>query len=100
MVKVVLLPTAHQDLERIYDFLHGNDITADVLARLGDAISAGLSILEEFPEAAPMSTAPPMRLLFIPFGRNGYVVAYNYIAAEQTVFIVNICHSRELSLFK
>lgn len=92
MPKIVWLPEALEDTQRLFDFL--DDKSPAAAARAAQTILKGANALAEFPEVGrPMNDGTGRRELFIPFGAGSYVL--RYILEGQTVFIIRVWHSRE-----
>ena len=91
-MKVVWLPEALADLERLYDFLVDKDPAA--AARAMRTIDSGADSLEAFPELGrPIGDDTGRRELFVPFGAGAYVLRYRI--HHNTVVIIRVWHSRE-----
>jgi len=91
-VKVLWLPEALVDLERVFDFLLARD--AGAAERAVRAIESGADRLMEFPEIGqPLGDGTWRRELFIRFGAGGFVLRYR-IHRDQAV-ILRLWHSRE-----
>ena len=86
-------PRAINDLERLRNFLNGNNIA--VARRAIQKILVSLKTLESNPEMGRQieDRSDEYRELMIPFGRNGYVAAYRY--ADGELMILGVWHQRE-----
>ena len=94
-MKLVFLPEALDDIERLYSFLieAGNPLAAQK-AML--ALDEGVQMLQESPYlGVPMKSDPAYRQLFIPFGKRAYVLRHRFDAASDTLVVVRVWHSRE-----
>lgn len=85
---------AADDLQRLFDFLAEQDISA--AERALDAIIKAISMLQNFPfscrKAAPDN--PFLRELIISFGNAGYVALFE-VENANTVTILAVRHQRE-----
>ncbi|MFZ2172407.1 MAG: type II toxin-antitoxin system RelE/ParE family toxin [Methylococcaceae bacterium] len=89
MSKIVWLPEALEDTQRLRLFLEDKNPTA--AARV---LQAGAKRLAGFPEMGqPMNDGTDRRELFLPFGTGSYVL--RYITDKQTVVIIRAWHSKE-----
>lgn len=92
MSKIVWLPEALEDAERLFSFLRDKNTNAAI--RYAQALLAGTRLLASFPEAGrPMNDDTQRRELFIAFGNGGYVL--RYIIDAETVAIIRVWHSKE-----
>lgn len=89
-----LTGAAADDLQRLFDFLAGEDLPAAVRAR--EAIAQAFDFLIAFPFACRKADQqrPWLREMVISFGRAGYVALYE-IDDDQTVTILAVRHQRE-----
>lgn len=90
--RLIWLPEAVKDLDRLYQFLLTNDPEAATRAiqRIRDAAS----ILRDHPEIGrPYPPLPEFRELSIPFGSRGYVLRYRVTA--EAIVVVRVWHSLE-----
>jgi plasmid stabilization system protein ParE len=94
MPQVILLPDAQRDLIRLKAFLKEKD--PEAAGRVNFTVKTALRRLTRFPESAPLSMHPPVRLLHIPFGQAGYLAGYVYDGAADTVFVVFVQHEKEM----
>lgn len=93
-MKFVVLPAAEHDIDRLYEFLIGNSPLAAQKAML--AIDEGFALLRENPQlGVEMDGWPGYRQLFVPFGKNAYVLRYRIDSARETLVVVRIWHGRE-----
>lgn len=88
---------AHQDLERLYDWLlqrAEGDFT--VAERALEAIADGIVVLELAPLSCRKATAadPFLRELVIGFGASGYVLLFE-VEDSRTVTVLAVRHQRE-----
>ena len=91
-MRVLWLPEALDDLERLFEFLlERAPVAAERAMR---AIESGAESLTEFPERGrPMGDETGRRELLIPFGAGAYVVHYRL--HRDDVVIICVWHSRE-----
>ena len=91
-MKVVWLPEARDDIQRLYEFLIDKDPrAAEQAAR---AIQLGGRRLEELPRIGRrMDDDTERRELFIPFGAGAYVLRYRI--HHDIVVVIRVWHSRE-----
>lgn len=92
MALVIMSQAALLDSTRLFDFL--DKLDPDAAVKAGEAISAGISRLERFPESVPPFNEE-YRILTVPFGKRGYSVAYVYFADTDEVIILGIKHQSE-----
>lgn len=91
MSRVIWLPEALRDIERLYDFLAEKDTRAARNAIL--CIQAAARQLEFFPEIGkPMGDG--RRELFAAFGAGAYVLRYRLEQSGKPV-VIRVWHSRE-----
>ena len=85
---------AHEDLERLFDFLLEVDL--ELAERAIEAIEKATHILQDFPFTCrkAQSDNPFIRELVIPFGSKGYVALFE-IEDNHTVTILAVRHQRE-----
>ena len=93
-MKLVVLPEADKDTDRLYEFLIPNNPLAAQKAML--AIDEGLAMLQENPYLGPkMDDRPDYRQLFVPFGKSAYVLRYRIDQEKDVLAVVRIWHGRE-----
>ncbi len=93
-MKVVLLPEAEGDIDRLYDFLVNSNPLAAQKAVL--AIDEGITLLSKTPYlGVELQVRPDYRELSIKFGKSAYVLRYRILPEEDLAVIVRIWHSRE-----
>ena len=91
-MRILWLPEALDDLERLYDFLVERDPVA--AERAIRTIEEGVDRLAELPELGrPMDDDTGRRELFVPFGAGAYVLRYRL--HQDTAVILRVWHSRE-----
>jgi plasmid stabilization system protein ParE len=91
-MRILWLPEALVDLERLYDFLVERD--PEAAERAIRTIEDGADRLGELPELGrPMDDDTGRRELFVPFGAGAYV--FRYRLHQDTVVILRVWHSRE-----
>lgn len=85
---------AHDDLQRLYDFLLEKDHGA--AERALAAIRHGTDLLRAFPFSCRKADAdnPFLRELIVPFGASGYVMLFE-IEDGQTVTVLAVRHQWE-----
>lgn len=93
MARIIWLPMALQDVQRLHAFLAPKN--RDAARRAVRAIRYGVKALEAHPEMGrPVEDMPPeFREWFIPFGQSGYVTLYRYDGRQ--VAILAVRHGRE-----
>lgn len=91
-MRVVWLPEAFEDVERLYGFLIGKDALA--AERAMRAISSSADRLQDLPEIGrPMGDDTGRRELIVPFGAGAYVLRYR--VHRDTVVVIRVWHNRE-----
>jgi plasmid stabilization system protein ParE len=96
MSQIVYSENARNDLVRFAEF--SKAIKSGLEKRVIKIIFEGIDRLKAFPEIAPPSQHERfqhMRELFIPFGKNGYCVLYEYQAETGIILINAIRHAKE-----
>jgi addiction module RelE/StbE family toxin len=94
-VKLVFLPEAVEDIDRLFHFLNSIDPRSAQKAML--ALDEGIELLLENPLIGPkMKGRSGYRQLFVPFGRNAYVLRYRIDELRDVLVIVRVWHGREL----
>ncbi len=85
---------AQKDLERLFNFLAGENFSAAVLARA--AIEKAYDFAESMPFACRKAeeSNPFLRELVIPFGKSGYVALFE-IENDEILTVSAIRHQRE-----
>lgn len=92
MTRILWLPEALDDVERLHDFLIRKNPAA--AARAIRAILNGAGRLQELPELGrPLADGTDRRELVVQFGAGAYVLRYR-IDREAAV-IIRVWHSRE-----
>ena len=93
-MKLVFLPEVHGDIDRLYNFLKDKNPRSAQKAML--AIDEGIDMLLDNPfMGVRMENRPEYRQLFVPFGRDAYVLRHRVDESEDALVIVRIWHSRE-----
>lgn len=93
MTKLLWLPEALADVERLHGFLKGMDELA--ASRCVETILKGSKLLRATPRLGrPMPDELDRRELFMQFGAAAYVLRYKLEDAD-TVVIIRVWHSRE-----
>jgi plasmid stabilization system protein ParE len=91
-MKLVWLPEARHDIQRLYDFLLAKNPRA--AERAVRAIQLGAEKLRQLPRSGrPMDDESGRRELFVPFGVGAYVL--RYMLHEASVVVLRVWHSRE-----
>jgi len=91
-MKLIWLPEAKDDVDRLYIFLM--DINPASAAKALQGILDGSQNLQEYPHSGkPMPDETGRREYFIPFGAGSYVLRYKL--SEETIVIIRVWHSRE-----
>lgn len=92
MTRLVLMPAALADLERIRDFLlvHDPDNAEERLLEL----TVALDVLTHAPEIGRRA-GQRARELVIGRAARGYVARYEYVPRLETAFILQVRHQRE-----
>jgi plasmid stabilization system protein ParE len=93
--QVHLTAGAHQDLDRLYDFLPEVDVHA--AKRALDSIEEAFRLLAYSPfscRKATLQQSPLWRELLIPFGHSGYIALFE-LEDNRTVTICAVRHQRE-----
>ncbi len=91
-MKLIWLPEAGDDIERLFEFLvEKNPVAAQ---RAMQAILESSKQLPEHPRVGPrMDDDTERRELFVPFGAGAYVLRYRL--HYETVIVLRVWHSRE-----
>ncbi len=91
-MRLVWLPEARDDVQRLYDFLIDKDPRA--AERAVRAIQLGAERLQEQPRIGHrMDDDTERRELFIPFGVGAYVLRYRI--HDEFLVVIRVWHSRE-----
>ena len=94
-MKLVWLPEAKDDIQRLFTFLLDKDPRA--AQRCLRAIEVGANKILEFPRmGSRMDDDTERRELFIPFGAAAYVLRYRI--HDETIVVIRVWHSREARL--
>lgn len=92
-MRVLWLPEALDDVERLYGFLIGKDALA--AERAMRAISSSADRLQELPQVGrPMGDDTGRRELIVPFGAGAYVLRYR--VHRDAVVVIRVWHNREV----
>lgn len=92
MTRVTYSPRAVLDLQRLQNFLAGDDPVAALDA--AQAIEHAVSVLERHPLIG-RPAEEGMHELVISRGHTGYLALYDYLAPIDTVVILALRHQRE-----
>lgn len=91
-MRLVWLPEAQADIQRLYDFLLDKDPGA--AERAIRAMQLGAQRLLEFPHLGRrMDDETERREVYVPFGAGAYVLRYRM--HEETIVVIRVWHSRE-----
>jgi plasmid stabilization system protein ParE len=91
-VRVLWLPEALDDVERLFGFLIEKDASA--AERAVRTIRSGADKLQDLPQIGrPMDDDTGRRELVVPFGAGAYVLRYRVLRDEAV--IIRVWHSRE-----
>lgn len=91
-VRIVWLPEALADIERLYSFLKEKSPAA--ATRAAQTILQGARIVEKEPEAGrPMQDDTGRREFFVAFGAGAYVLRYK--RDRNMVVVIRVWHSKE-----
>ena len=91
-MRLVWLPEAQADIQRLYNFLRERDPRA--AERAIRAIQLGAQRLLEFPHLGRrMDEETERREVSVPFGAGAYVLRYRMHA--ETIVVLRVWHSRE-----
>lgn len=96
MPQIIYSDKARSDLIRVAEFMA--EIEPNLKGRVILTIAEGIAILKTFPQIAKPAQDEKyshMRELFIPFGKAGYSVLYEYNIESNAVYIAAIRHTRE-----
>ena len=94
MSQIIVTAGAQADLVRLRQFIQEQNPSA--ATRAVQALIDSIDLLSDNPELGkPHPNVLALRLLFVPFGKAGYVVAYRYLNATDQVIILAIRHQRE-----
>ena len=94
MSQIIVSEGAQADLVRLRRFIQ--DQNPDAAERAAQALIDSIDLLSDNPELGkPHPNVLALRLLFVPFGKAGYVVAYRYLTVSDQVTILAIRHQRE-----
>lgn len=96
MPRIIYTEQATADVVRVSEFMA--QIEPRLEAEVISTILKGIEILSTFPEIAEPAEEEKyqhMRELFVPFGKAGYSVLYEYDARNEAVYIAALRHTRE-----
>ncbi len=94
-MKLVFLPEAVDDIDRLFEFLVDKNPIAAQKAML--AIDEGITLLLENPFLGiPMEHNIEYRQLFVPFGKSAYILRYRIDKTNRSLVVVRVWHGREL----
>lgn len=93
-MKLIFLPEVSDDIDRLYNFLKDKNPRSAQRAML--AIDEGIEMLLDNPYmGVRMETRPEYRQLFVPFGRDAYVLRHRIDEVNDALVVVRVWHSRE-----
>jgi plasmid stabilization system protein ParE len=93
MPRLIWLPEALRDLDRLIVFINGKN--PEAARRAAQVIGTGAGQLQTTPELGrPMADGTHRRELIIPFGAGAYVLRYR-LDGDQAVVIIRVWHGRE-----
>ena len=93
-MNVKFLPEALEDVERLYEFLLVKNPLAAQKAML--AIDEGVVMLTDDPKLGrPIEFRPTYRELFVPFGRDAYILRYRIEERTNSLIVFRVWHSKE-----
>ncbi len=91
-MKIIWLPDARDDIQRLHDFLLERDLEA--AERAVRAVQLGSKSLLEYPRAGrPLDDETGRRELYVPFGAGAYVT--RYFILDDRIVVIRVWHSRE-----
>ncbi len=91
-MKLVWLPEARDDIQRLFDFLLERDPAA--AERAVRTIQLGSMSLLEYPRVGrSLDDETGRRELFVPFGAGAYVI--RYVVLDEQIVVIRVWHSRE-----
>ena len=91
-MKLVWLPEARADIQRLFDFLLERDPAA--AERAVRTIQLGSKSLLEYPSVGrSLDDETGRRELFVPFGAGAYVI--RYVILDEQIVVIRVWHSRE-----
>ncbi len=91
-MRIVWLPQAQDDIQRLYNFLLEKNPAAAERAVL--TIKLGAQKLAEFPHVGRrMDDETERHELFVPFSAGAYVLRYRI--HDETIIVIRVWHSRE-----
>jgi len=96
MPQIIYSDNALSDLVRVSEFMA--QIEPKLKGKVISTIAEGIEILSTFPEIAEPAKDEKyrhMRELFVPFGKAGYSVLYEYDPTDKAVYIAALRHTRE-----
>jgi plasmid stabilization system protein ParE len=81
------------DIERVRTFLEIRNPQAAIRAMR--AIVGALEHVEALPLIGKATKEPNIRQIVVRFGRHGYIVRYQVMSPDDTIFVTRIWHGRE-----
>ena len=91
-MKLVWLPEARDDIQRLSDFLLERN--PEAAGRAVRAIQLGSRSLLEYPRTGrPLDDETGRRELFVPFGAGACVM--RYVILDDQIVVIRVWHSRE-----
>ncbi len=92
-MRVVFLPQAMSDIERLHGFLAERNPPA--ARRALRAIDTGIDRLIDNPLIGIAMPGREERQLFVPFGKSAYVLRYRLHPERDSLVVVRVWHGRE-----
>ena len=93
---LAFLPEASEDIDRLHSFLMEDARNPTAAQKAVLAIDEGIQMLLENPYLGiAMEHNAAYRELYVPFGRNAYVLRYRIDDEHDLLIVVRIWHSRE-----
>lgn len=95
-MKVAFLPEAAEDIERLYAFLMEEAHNPVAAQKAMLSIDEGIQMLVESPFiGVSMEHNPDYRELYVPFGKNAYILRHRVDVENNLLVIVRVWHSRK-----
>ena len=95
-MNLVFLPEASDDIDRLFNFLMEEARIPLAAQKAMLAIDEGVQMLLESPYlGVEMEHNTQYRQLYIPFGKQAYILRYRIDVDKDTLVVVRVWHSRE-----
>jgi plasmid stabilization system protein ParE len=92
MPKIVWLPSALSDIERIYEYI--SEKSQEAAQKIALHIKSSALQLSQFPDLGkPLQEEPGMRDYFTLWGNNSYVLRYRIF--QERIVIIRVWNTRE-----